>query len=117
MLSSEAKKRSFSSVRSFAEASGGSPDSFYRRVDVMVCHGQEKYLYQEIYMSISYQYKYMDYKVDLVWEDDATQPDYEDIGLHGGYSTNFQEFSFSGDELSFTDGGNQVSIFVGDADD
>ena len=33
-------------------------------------------------MSIGYQYNYMDYKVELIWEDDTSQPNYEDIGLH-----------------------------------
>ena len=65
-------------------------------------------------MSIGYQYNYMDYKVELIWEDDTSQPNYEDIGLHEEYSTNWQEFSFSGGRLSFTDGDNQVSVFVGD---
>ena len=114
MLPLKAREKSFSNVRSFAGASGGSPDNFYRRVNVTVHHGQEEYLYRGIYMSIGYQYNYMDYKVELIWEDDTSQPNYEDIGLHGEYSTNWQEFSFSGGRLSFTDDDNQVSVFVGD---
>ena len=66
MLPLKAREKSFSSVRSFAGASGGSPDNFYRRVNVTVRHGQEEYLYRGIYMSIGYQYNYMDY-MPITW--------------------------------------------------
>ena len=122
MLPLKAREKSFSSVRSFAGASGGSPDNFYRRVNVTVRHGQEEYLYRGIYMSIGYQYNYMDYKVELIWEDDTSQPNYEDIGLHGEYSTNWpqaaRESSISAASSSAVKrrmiGCSFLSIFVGD---
>ncbi|MCI7472533.1 MAG: hypothetical protein MSB10_02505 [Clostridiales bacterium] len=114
MLNDAACDRSFRSVRSFAEACGGSPDSFYQKVDALVhCNDNDReYLYRGIDINISYHFGYMDYQVELIWEDDSSQPDYKSIGLHGKYSTNWQEFSVCEDKLSFMDGSNRISIFV-----
>ena len=36
----------------------------------------------------------MDYRIEITWEEDPTQPTYDSINLHGYYSTNFQTFVF-----------------------
>lgn len=111
MLNDNEKKKSFGSVRSFMEAAGRPSNSFQSTVDVSVVSKRGESLYQEIGLFISYRYDHMDYKVALMWEEDGSQPDYHSIGLHGEYSTNFQEFSFSNGVLSFWDGDKRISIF------
>lgn len=111
MLSSDKMDRSFRNVRLFAEAAGGTPDKFFETLDVLVKSDRD-YLYRSITIHIGYNYGYMDYRVELTWEDDTSQVDYRELGLHGQYSTNFQEFFFSNDTLSFKDGDNEISIFI-----
>lgn len=112
ILSDAKKAKSFDAVRSFMEAADRPGDSFQGLADVSVQRQTEEIFYQRVRLFISYQHGYMDYKVALIWEDDKNQPDYHSIGLHGEYSTNFQEFSFSNGALSFWDGGNRISIFA-----
>lgn len=103
---------SFVAVREFAENMIGTPpDISLKRVTVLV-EGSANYCYRNIRMSITYNYGYMDYQVSLLWEDDADQPDYKSLDLHGYYSTNFQNFVFSNGTLTFTDGANRVTIML-----
>ena len=111
MLSSDKSDKSFRNVRLFAEAAGGTPDNFRETVDVLV-QADKNYLYRGIEMHIYYNYGYMDYQVELMWENDTRQIDYRELGLHGCYSTNFQAFSFSGNTLSFQDGDNAIDVFM-----
>ena len=72
----------------------------------------DTYLYSDIYVTITYSIPYMDYSVNIVWEDDDTQPDYKSLGLHGKYSSSFQDFSFDKklNTLSFKDGIRVITI-------
>lgn len=112
MLSQNDREISFASVRSYAEASGSSPDNFYKKTNVLVQVNGNDYLYSNIDVQITYNYGYMDYQLSLVWEDDKGQISYTSLGLHGTYSSNFQMFSFTGDALSFFDGQNSVKVFT-----
>lgn len=112
VLNEDNKKISFASVRSYAEASGGSPDNFYKKANVLVQANGTDYLYSNIDVQIAYNYGYMDYQLSLVWEDDKSQISYTSLGLHGTYSSNFQMFSFTGDALSFVDGQNSIKVFA-----
>lgn len=109
MLPRKQRDKSFLSVRKFAESMDKSPDSFLEYVNVLVQNDAD-YYYLNIHMGISYHYDYMDYRISLFWEEDNNQVDYSSLGLHGYYSTNFQEFSFSNGTLVFTDGTNKITI-------
>ena len=111
MLSEKDREKSFRAVREFAEAAGGSADSFYKKVTVTV-QADREYIYRDIDMSISYNYGYMDYQVKPIWEDDEAGEDYRSLGLHGQYSSNFQLFSFLGGALRFEDGDNTIRVFA-----
>ena len=111
MLNDREKDLSFRNIRKFAEAANGTPDNFCKIFDVIVI-SDTPYLYRNITMTIHYDYGYMDYQVELFWEEDADQVDYRHLGLHGQYSTNFQSFTFSNRTLSFHDGHNTVSISI-----
>ena len=63
-------------------------DSFHGNCNVVV----DNLLYSNIYVAVYYQAAYMDFKVEILWEQDPSQPDYKQIGLHGSYSSNFQCF-------------------------
>ncbi len=52
----------------------------------------------------------MQMNVDISWDDDSTQPKYSALGLHVGYNTNFQEFSYSDGYLTWYDNKNRISI-------
>lgn len=84
-------------------------DNFHDKCNVTV----DNHLYRDVFVSTYYQVPYMDYKVEIVWEDDPSQPDYKELGLHGSYSSNFQDFVFNetGNFLSFTDGDHNISIY------
>ena len=84
-------------------------DNFHGKCNVTV----DNHLYRDVFVSTYYQVPYMDYKVEIVWEDDPSQPDYKELGLHGSSSSNFQDFVFTetGNSLSFTDGNHNISIY------
>lgn len=83
-------------------------DRFYGKCDVAV----DNMLYRNIDVSVSYQVAYMDFKVDIFWEQDTSQPDYKGVGLHGYYSSNFQSFSFdeATNTLCFNDDIHRISV-------
>lgn len=83
-------------------------DHYFGKSNVSV----DDMLYKNISVSVTYQVGYMDYKVEIFWEQDDSQPDYKDIGLHGKYSSNFQIFSFNEavNALSFYDGSHEIVI-------
>lgn len=109
MLTESKKQDSLRNVRHFLESIGEIPECPLRKVNVLVQSNQQ-FCYHNINLSITYKYEYRDYQVELFWEDDNTQPKYQDLGLHGKYSSNFQFFIFSNGVLSFSDGDNEISI-------
>lgn len=48
--------------------------------------------------------------VEIVWEDDISQPTYKTIGLHGIYNTNFQQFTYLNGILKWDDNNNIIAI-------
>ena len=84
---------------------------YYRdTVDVVVENNGTIYLYNDISINISYNIGYMQMDVSLFWEEDNEQISYKQLGLHVGYNSNFQEFSFDGNILVWRDGVNKISI-------
>lgn len=83
-------------------------DNFHGNCNVVV----DNLLYSNIYVAVYYQAAYMDFKVEILWEQDDSQPDYKQIGLHGSYSSNFQCFNFNEttNTLSFKDSNHNISI-------
>lgn len=106
------KETSFKACREFAlfqhQNDRVKDDHYFGKCNVSV----DDMLYRNISVTISYQVLYMDFKVDILWEQDDSQPDYKDIGLHGYYSSNFQSFSFNkaANSLSFNDGSYRIVI-------
>jgi len=109
MLSNENKDQSFRNVKDFVEKLGGCADSFQGVFDVMV-ETDTPYLYRDVIVHTSYNYGYMDYQIDIIWEDDKNQVSYKDINLHGTYSSNFQLFLHTNKNLSFLDGNCKITI-------
>ncbi len=85
-------------------------DEFHGSVDVTVVNNGRTYTYKNIYVNVYYNAPYMQMNVDIVWEDDSSQPDYQSLGLHGQYNTNFQTFHYNYGFLSWDDGNNQISV-------
>ena len=52
----------------------------------------------------------MQMDIDVVWEDDSSQPDYRTLGLHGRYNSHFQEFQYDDGYLRWNDGTASISI-------
>lgn len=96
-------------VRDFVESLGGTPDSFHAKLDVVVT-GAEDYLFKSVDFCTFYVASYIQYEVDIGWEDDKSKPDYHDLGLFGRYNTNFQSFSFVNGKLVFCDGDNRINV-------
>ncbi|SDA11297.1 hypothetical protein SAMN02910447_00391 [Ruminococcus sp. YE71] len=103
---------SFSAVKDFISFQNNKNDSqgdrYYGNCNVVV----DQYLYKDVNVYIYYQTAYMDYRIEITWEEDPTQPTYDSINLHGYYSTNFQTFVFDegSNNLSFMDGEHNISI-------
>ena len=83
---------------------------FHGNVDVAVSCDKHTYIYKNIYVSIYYHVGYMQMNVDISWDDDVTQPRYSVLGLHAGYNTNFQEFSYDAGYLMWYDNKKRISI-------
>jgi hypothetical protein len=101
--------KSMQSVRSFVESLGGTPDAFHTNIDVLVTSIKEQ-LFRQVYFQTSYNASYMQFVVEILWEDDKSKPEYHSLGLHGYYNTNFQSFSFADGNLIFYDGNNKISV-------
>ena len=111
MLDKNKSDISFINVKEFVELQKGVADSFYGTFNVQVISSSGKYLYKNIKVHTYYIYGYMDYRVEIIWEYDKTQPYYKDLGLHVYYSTNFQSFILKNDTLIFYDGENEITIY------
>lgn len=98
----------FSSILAVKDAIGG--ETYYDLRDVSVTHNSTEYIYKNIYVKIYYDTSYAQMCVEVIWEDDASQPEYKTIGLHGIYNTNFQEFTYSNGILKWNDNNNIIAI-------
>lgn len=72
----------------------GGKDSYFGKVNAIVITTNGIYNYNNIDIRIQYNVPYMQMNVDIIWEDDTSQPSYKDLGLHGMYNSNFQNFVF-----------------------
>ena len=109
-LDKNTRMNSMHEIHRFMEECGHVSDTFYMKLDVVVS-GDKKYLYENVTVNISHEFGYGQYKVAIMWEEDKSQVPYKQLGLHGYYGTNFQEFSF-GSSLNFHDGDKSISILV-----
>ena len=85
-------------------------EQFHNYIDVYVQTRQRMYVYKNVYVSVYYDIPYMQMDIEIVWEDDASQPDYKQLGLHMGYNTHFQHFSNENSCLTWKDGDNLIQI-------
>lgn len=88
----------------------GTGDSFYGKLNVTVSNDEGTYLYEDVYVVANYNIGYMQMEISIMWEDDPSQPDYTDFGLHKGYNSNFQDFEYRDGYLSWEDGDNKISL-------
>lgn len=84
--------------------------NFFGNRDVTVEHNGSIYIYKGIYVSVTYNYGYMQMEISIAWDEDTSQPYYKDLDLHMGYNTNFQNFQNSGSTLIWHDGNNRILI-------
>lgn len=101
--------RSFNNVMKFLQTHSRDITSYHNKHNVIV---NGNCLYQNIEIGI-YEASYglhSCYKVDIVWEEDESQVNYKEIGLHGSYSSDYQTFKKSGNDLTFKDGNNNITI-------
>ena len=104
-----------SSMRAIKNAIGGR-ESFGGKATVTVLNSNEEYMYRDIYIRVTYNYGYMQFDLDVLWEDDNTQIYYKELGLHGTYNTNYQSFSYSNNLLKWTDNENTIYLHVNSGD-
>ena len=97
------------SVMAVKRAIGGG-ESFCGSVDAIVENNGQLYTYSDIYASVTYNVGYMQMDVFLEWDDDRRQKSYKKLGLHLGYNSNFQQFSFKDDYLCWEDGENRIMV-------
>ena len=97
------------SVMAVKRAIGGG-ESFCGSVDAIVENNGRLYTYSDIYASVTYNVGYMQMDVFLEWDDDRIQKSYKKLGLHLGYNSNFQQFSFNDDYLCWEDGENRIMV-------
>ena len=106
------KIKSFDAAREFTfnqfRGGSGRREAFHGQCNVVV----DDYLYSDVFVSSYYQVGYSDYKIEIGWEDDKSQPDYNELGLRGSYSSNFQMFSFdkAANALSIEDGSRKIVV-------
>ena len=100
------RDRSFAAVK---KAIGGG-SSFSGKRNVLVSMGERTFLYKDVFVSATYNIAYMQMDIDVVWEDDSSQPDYRTLGLHGRYNSHFQEFQYDDGYLRWNDGTASISI-------
>ena len=86
----------FSSILAIKDAIAG--ETYSGSLDVYVAHNKMVYIYKNIYVKVYYDTAYAQMCVEIVWEDDISQPAYKTIGLHGIYNTNFQQFTYTSSE-------------------
>ena len=100
------RDRSFAAVK---KAIGGG-SSFSGKRNVLVSMGERTFLYKDVFVSATYNIAYMQMDIDVVWEDDSSQPDYRTLGLLGRYNSHFQEFQYDDGYLRWNDGTASISI-------
>lgn len=100
------RDRSFAAVK---KAIGGG-SSFSGKRNVLVSMGERTFLYKDVFVSATYNIAYMQMDIDVVWEDDSSQPDYRTLGLHVRYNSHFQEFQYDDGYLRWNDGTASISI-------
>ncbi len=101
-------KETFNSTTAIKDAISG--ETYSGAIDVSVTHYNMLYIYKNIYVKIYYNTAYAQMNLDIIWEDDESQPEYKTIGLHGTYNTNFQEFTYSDGVLNWKDNNNVIAI-------
>lgn len=81
-----------------------------REIDVFAeAYSGSTLLYQDgAQIYCNYDYGYMQYSVSIYWKlnDDSMH----ELGLHGKYNTNFQDFSFSNDMLIIISGDIKICL-------
>ena len=100
------RDRAFAAVK---KAIGGG-SSFSGKRNVLVSMGERTFLYKDVFVSSTYNIAYMQMDIDVVWEDDSSQPDYHTLGLHGRYNSSFQDFRYEDGYLRWKDGAASISI-------
>lgn len=78
--------------------------------DVIVFSNNNVYKYSNISVYISYNIRYEQMDISILWEDDYTQINYKTLGLHGVYNTNFQNFVYENGDLIWYDGNNKIVL-------
>jgi len=87
-------------------------NTYLGKVDVDVFRNGESYTYYNVTLHVYDDPKYRQITVLVMWEEDSSQPDYESLGLHGMYNTNFQDFKYSRGCLQWEDGPSLISIRI-----
>lgn len=60
----------------------GGGESFFGDVKVIVENAGSIYVYDDIFVSVTYNIGYMQMDVDVMWDDDKSQVHYGILGLH-----------------------------------
>ena len=110
MLSSCQKTASIDAVRDFIKDETFPNGSFQKSLNVTVTTPNGTLLYENICIHIYYEHRYSQYLISVLWEEGSSAPDYEIMGLHGKYNTNFNFFKFTNGCLIFDDGDNNITI-------
>ena len=82
----------------------GDGEGFYDKVDAVVEKDGKTYTFADIYAGVTYNIGYRQMDVSHARDDDESRIGYKKLGLHLGYNTNFQQFSWDGRYLSRRDG-------------
>jgi hypothetical protein len=85
-------------------------EQFHDHIDVYVQTRQRMYVYKNVYVLVKYNIPYMQMDIEILWDDDTSQPYYKQLGLHMGYNTTFQRFSNENRCLKWRDGDNLIQI-------
>ena len=87
------RDRSFAAVK---KAIGGG-SSFSGKRNVLVSMGERTFLYKDVFVSATYNIAYMQMDIDVVWEDDSSQPDYRTLGRMGDTTVISKNFNMMTD--------------------
>lgn len=108
MQSKDDKINSIHAVKQLTQNS----ESFLTTTTVVVQFtNKSKLTYDGIKVFCGYDHGYGQYKVEIYWEDDSTQPHYKEEGLYGQYNTNFQHMEYNDNSLIIYDQALSISIF------
>ena len=98
-----------SSINAVKDFIGGK-DNFFGKVDASVITSTGIYIYNNIDIRIQYNFSFEQMTLDIIWEDDESQPSYQTLCLHGTYNSNFQNLIFSNHTLQWKDGESKILI-------